>query len=57
MANEAKTTLFGKPVDESDCIQSVELDERDETDILSSKEAEKRVKKNGGGLLRPEPQN
>lgn len=51
-----KSLLFGKPVDESKCIVSVELDERDETDILSSKEAEKRVKKNGGGLLRPEPQ-
>lgn len=51
-----KSLLFGNPVDESKCIQSVELDERDETDILSSKEAEKRVKKNGGGLLRPEPQ-
>lgn len=56
MANEAKTTLFGKPVDESDCIQSAELDERDVTDVISSKEADKRVKKNGGGLLRPEPQ-
>lgn len=55
MANE-KETLFGAPVDESKCIQSVELDEREETDILSSKEAQKRVKKNGGGLLRPEPQ-
>lgn len=56
MANETKTTLFGNPVDESDCIQSVELDERDETDILSSKEAEKRVKKNGGCLLPLKPQ-
>ena len=56
METKAKTTLFGKPVDESDCIQSVELDERDETDILSSKEAEKRVKKNGGCLLPLKPQ-
>lgn len=55
MANE-KETLFGYPVDESNCIQSVELDERDETDILSSKEAEKRVKKNGGCLLPLKPQ-
>lgn len=51
-----KSLLFGNPVDESDCIQSAELDERDETDIISSKEAEKRVKKKGGCLLPLKPQ-
>lgn len=51
-----RSLLFGNPVDESECIQSAELDERDVTDVISSKEAKKRVKKNGGGLLRPEPQ-
>lgn len=46
-----KSLLFGKPVDESRCIVSAELDEREETDIISSAEANKRVKKNGGCLL------
>ena len=46
-----KSLLFGKPVDESKCIVSAELDEQDVADVISSKEAEKRVKKNGGFLL------
>lgn len=50
MAND-KSFLFGKPVDETKCIVSAELDEREETDVISSTEAKKRVKKNGGYLL------
>lgn len=54
MANE-KSLLFGKPVDESKCIVTAELDEREETDVISSTEAKKRVKKNGGCLLQLKP--
>lgn len=50
MAND-RSLLFGKPVDESKCIVPAELDEQDVADVISSKEAEKRVKKNGGCLL------
>lgn len=56
MANESKSTLFGTPVDESKCVIVAEPDEADETAVITAKEADRRVKKNGGGLLRPEPQ-
>lgn len=55
MANE-KETLFGSPVDESVCEIMAEPDETEETAVITAKEADKRVKKNGGGLLRPKPQ-
>lgn len=56
MANESKSTLFGTPVDESKCVIVAEPDEAEETAVITAKEADKRVKKNGGGLLQPEPQ-
>lgn len=55
MANEKKT-LFGSPVDESDCEILAEPDEAEETAVITAKEADKRVKKNGGGLWPQRPQ-
>lgn len=55
MANGSKTTLFGKPVDESKCVVVAEPDEAEETAVITAKEAGKRVKKNGGYLLQLKP--
>lgn len=55
MANE-KETLFGAPVDESKCVIVAEPDEAEETAVITAKEADKRVKKNGGGLWPQKPQ-
>lgn len=56
MAIESKSTLFGTPVDESDCEILAEPDEAEETAVITAKEADRRVKKNGGGLWPQRPQ-